>query len=77
MTMLLYHKKKICWKQKKLETKEDLNNIQNIKMRNIKEFTYSISEKIKAHIKNAKNIIEPKGEDPSIINNCSYVVFLT
>jgi hypothetical protein len=46
-------------------------------MRNIKEFTYSISEKIKAHIKNAKNIIEPKGEDPSIINNCSYVVFLT
>jgi hypothetical protein len=39
--------------------------------------TYSISENIKAHITNAKNIIEHKGVDPIKISNCSHVVFLT
>jgi len=39
--------------------------------------TYSISENIKAHITNAKNLIEHKGLDPIKINNCSHVVFLT
>jgi hypothetical protein len=36
--------------------------------------TFSISEN-KAHVTNAKNIIEHKGVDPIKISNCSHVVF--